>query len=449
MSEEDRELLARISALAGQINRHKNQQAGFQSSESSRGYRRMLTTPRLNKYQFSLYGVENNSRYRGSSYGGRGYRVGRPPAVHRHRTLNLNAQASSSESSPATPVSSTDNSQWVSKTDRHKQLINANIYQQQAESRAQAIEETRQRKLTQQKSSERARFNKFLQHSHSNSYQNHGQAEITITDIRFLVRDGGKKLVRAADNSSDAPPTPKSTTVAGVRFHRTKTGNLVANRVVKDHRYVAALCIDMYLTRIIRRSGAVKKVDELCKIFSTTGSCPKGPSCRYMHDPNKVSICKDFLKEGRCMNGENCDLSHELTNERVPNCVHFAKGNCSNPDCQYSHSAALPSAPVCEDFGYRGYCEKGAQCTERHVFECPAFSNTGICKTKGCKLLHRERASVLRNQVRQEQDDTMEDISSDEGPVDSDDVDSDEVAEFLEADENDSDFENSKDFIRL
>ncbi|TQV97218.1 CCCH zinc finger protein [Cordyceps javanica] len=415
MSEEEKDLLDRISALAGQINRHKNQQAGFQPLSSSRGYH------------------QQNSRFRGSSYRGRGYRVGRPAVVHRHRTLHLNAQPSSSESSPSTPVSSTDNAQWVSRTDRHKQLINASIYQQQAQSRAQAIEETRQRKLTQQKSSERTRFNKFLQQSHGGSSRNQEQAEINIANIRFLVREGGKKLVRAADNSSDAPPTPKSTAVAGVRFHRTKTGNLVANRVIKEQR----------------RSGAVKKVDELCKIFSTTGSCRKGPSCRYQHDPNKVAICKDFLKEGRCINGEHCDLSHELTMERVPNCLHFARGNCSNANCQYSHSAAVPSAPVCEDFGYRGYCEKGAECTERHVFECPAFSNTGICKTKGCKLLHRERASVLRNQVRQEEDDTMADISSDEEPADSDDVDSDEVAEFLEADEDDSDFEHGKDFIPM
>ncbi|EGX92068.1 CCCH zinc finger protein [Cordyceps militaris CM01] len=435
MSEQDRELLDRISALAGQINRHKNQRAGFQPSQSSRDYR------------------HQNIHYRGNAYRGRGYRVGRPPAVHRHRTLTLNAQPSSSESTPSTPVSSTDNAQWVSKTDRHKQLINASIYQQQAQSRAQAMEETRQRNLTQQKSSERSRFNNFLQHTYN--AQKQAQAEISIGNIRFLVRDGGKKLVRAADNSSDAPLTPKSTIVAGVRFHRTKTGNLVANRVIKEHR----------------RSGAVQKVDELCKIFSTTGnfsfsaadgsdatnkfrgtyrgSCRKGPSCRYQHDPHKVAICKDFLKDGRCINGEHCDLSHELTLERVPNCLHFAKGNCSNANCQYSHSAALPSAPVCENFGYRGYCDKAATCTERHVFECPAFSNTGTCKTKGCKLLHRERASVLRNQVRQEQDDTMEDISSEEESADSDDVDSDDVAEYLEADEGDSDFEHGKDFIPL
>jgi hypothetical protein len=32
--------------------------------------------------------------------------------------------------------------------------------------------------------------------------------------------------------------TPKMTVIAGVKFHRTKTGNLVAQRIVKDHRYV-------------------------------------------------------------------------------------------------------------------------------------------------------------------------------------------------------------------
>ncbi|OAA35321.1 CCCH zinc finger protein [Beauveria brongniartii RCEF 3172] len=412
MSEEERELLDRISALAGQINRHKNQQAGFQPSQSSRSLRRTSTAPFLTGSWFSSTLIEQNPRYRGTSYRGRGYRIGHPP-VHRHRTLNLNAHASSSESSPSTPVNASDNPQWVSKTDRHKQLINANIYQQQAQSRAQAIEETRKRKLTRQHNSERARFNNFIQQSQGNSIQNHEQPEIMIDSIRFLVRDGGKKLVRAADNSSDAPSTPKTAAVAGVRFHRTKTGNLVAHRVVKDHR----------------RPGAVKKVDEPCQIFSTTGSCSKGPSCRYQHDPNKVAVCKDFLKEGRCINGEHCDLSHELTMERVPNCLHFAKGNCSNPNCQYSHSAALPTAPVCEDFGYRGYCGKGGECTERHVYECPAFSNTGT--------------------LRQEQDATMQDVSSEEELDNSDDVDSDDVAEFLQADEDDSDFENGKDFIPL
>ena len=221
------------------------------------------------------------------------------------------------------------------------------------------------------------------------------------------------------------------------------------------------------------------KLDQLCKIFSMTGnsssrhcckllnrdalaqshhptndtdfasigSCQKGARCRYVHDPQKVAVCKDFLKEGKCANGESCDLSHELTPERVPNCLHFAKGHCAKADCPYTHSKASPGAPVCKAFGFYGFCSNGADCTERHVFECPDFSNTGRCKNKGCKLPHRERASVLRNQSKDEDD--GEDVSSDEEAAASDDVDSDAVAEFIEDDSDDSDFENAKDFIPL
>jgi len=92
-----------------------------------------------------------------------------------------------------------------------------------------------------------------------------------------------------------------------------------------------------------------------------------------------------------------------------------------------------------------GYCDKGDECEERHVFECPDFSNTGKCKKKGCKLLHRERASVLRKRTSE---DETEDLSSDAESVDSDDVDSDEVEEFItDGVGDDTDFKVQKDFI--
>lgn len=85
-----------------------------------------------------------------------------------------------------------------------------------------------------------------------------GLNEISVNGIRFRVLDGGKKLVKAPGEScvtvyrflvtvaherfSDDPAspamTPKLTIIAGVKFHRTKTGNLVAQRIVRDHRYV-------------------------------------------------------------------------------------------------------------------------------------------------------------------------------------------------------------------
>lgn len=277
--------------------------------------------------------------------------------------------------------------------------------------------------------------------------------------------------------------TPKMTVIAGVKFHRTKTGNLVAQRIVKDHRYVHVPRTITILTQAVDLAWSknlindAKSFQRLVIVFLIVfyiyknrmsyrsarqwrrwgskltinpcplGSCPKGPACRYVHDPDKVALCKDILKDGKCPNGESCDLSHELTPERVPNCLHFAKGQCSRPDCPFTHSKASPSAPVCAAFGFCGYCDKGADCTDRHVFECPDFSNTGFCKTRGCKLLHRERASVLRNQAKQR--DEAQDVSSEDESVDSDDVDSDEVAEFLEGDSDDSDFDNPKDYLPL
>lgn len=175
--------------------------------------------------------------------------------------------------------------------------------------------------------------------------------------------------------------------------------------------------------------------------------------CRYIHDPSRVAACKEFLQKGTCPAGDQCDLSHDLIPERTPHCVHFAKGNCRASECSYTHRILPLGAPVCQSFGIYGYCDKGISCSDRHVFECPDFSNTGVCKTKGCKLPHRERASVLRkaNAALVEQnasEDDEDDLSSDDGnnSVSSDDVDSDEVEEFV-GEEDPMDFE--KDFISL
>lgn len=416
MSEEEKELLARIGQLAGQINRHKNQQSA----------------PRPVANHHPGHNRHNTYRHVNAPYPPRANRTSRPP-VHHHRTLHLNATGGPVNSGSSSNGSETPPG-WVARNDRHRQLINANVYEKESQTRTKAIEETRQRKLSGHRHREKTQFNDFLkrQAGSSNAPTNTaGRNEIAIEGILFRVVDGGKKLVKVPDAPNSSSHTPKTAVVAGVKFHRTKTGNLVANRIVNDQR----------------RSGAVKKVNEPCKVFSTTGSCPKGPRCRYMHDPTKVALCKDFLKDGRCANGESCDLSHDITPERTPNCVHFAKGYCTKSDCPYTHSKAPPSAPVCRAFGFNGYCEKGADCTERHVFECPDFSNTGRCKVKGCKLLHRERASVLRNQAKT--DEAMEDVSSDDEAPDSDDVDSDEVAEFIDADSDGSDFEDHKDFLSL
>jgi len=170
-----------------------------------------------------------------------------------------------------------------------------------------------------------------------------------------------------------------------------------------------------------------------------------------------VAICKDFLLKGSCPSGDSCDLSHDLTPERTPTCLHFAKGNCSNPTCRYTHVHVSPTALICRDFGIYGYCEKGASCQERHAHECPDFSNTGICNTKGCKLPHRYKASIIRkNTARGDApvEEQNSDLSSDEDEdeIDSDDVDSDDLDEEYLGDEagtKDPDIPMQRDFVQL
>ena len=152
------------------------------------------------------------------------------------------------------------------------------------------------------------------------------------------------------------------------------------------------------------------------------GHCSKGPHCPYIHDPAKVAICPAYMATGTCPAGSNCDLSHHVTAERVPACVHFQHGRCSKADCRYAHVLVSPgNGDICRRFAINGYCEKGAQCGERHVFECPDYASTGTCSRKKCRLRHVDRAGQIRKHVARagpspatESKGTTSDVSSDE-----------------------------------
>lgn len=126
------------------------------------------------------------------------------------------------------------------------------------------------------------------------------------------------------------------------------------------------------------------------------GRCVKGSRCLYTHDPTSVALCKDFLQKGFCPAGDFCDLSHDLSPERTPTCLHFLRGRCSNQSCRYVHVGLNPAALVCYDFATFGYCKRGAQCSDRHVHECPAYANTGVCPDKKCRLPHPDSAGQIR-----------------------------------------------------
>ncbi|KAK3996526.1 hypothetical protein QBC44DRAFT_149913 [Cladorrhinum sp. PSN332] len=442
---EDREMLDRIARLAGQINRHRNQQAGF-----------VPPPPQRPIHHHHHAGYHTGWR-RGTHHPYRGSFAsrGRLP-VHRNRSLVLNGSSATRSTNPADvdsgAASDSSASSWVTKNDRHLQLINTSVYEKQSQTRVQAMGETRQQKLAMKNKQERAMLLSHLNrltnsaggYGAANKQTSNGKYTINVQGIEFTVTKNGSKLVKVPGDGNSAKATPKMATIGGVKFYRSKNGNLYRHGIVKAQR----------------QTGAVKKVNVPCNQFSMTGSCAKGPRCRYIHDPHKVAICKDYLL-GSCPSGEDCDLSHDPTPERTPTCLHFGRDSCNKTDCKYAHVKVSPGAPVCHAFGRYGYCDKGVNCTDRHAFECPDFSNTGVCKVKGCKLPHRERASVLRkatlsasnNNSSSSEDAEMEDVSSDEDgqSVDSDDVDSDEVDEFIGQDDDDGglDFTEQRDFIEF
>jgi len=185
----------------GQINRHKNQQQSTSSSPYSR-----------------IAGVQQDNRgwrpARGG-YGPRGFQRGRRGTpIHRHRTLVLNGSKSSSAGGTG---NSTDNDTpetasvtniapaWVSKTDRHLQLINPAIFEKQTQDRTKAIEATRKLRLKQRDEHERLKIDRHLQRLGTVPLSDPTRVrpsatttnyEIIIQGIKFRITKGGSKLVK-------------------------------------------------------------------------------------------------------------------------------------------------------------------------------------------------------------------------------------------------------------
>ncbi|KAG9627140.1 hypothetical protein KCU64_g18438, partial [Aureobasidium melanogenum] len=341
---------------------------------------------------------------------------------YRNRSLVVNSSVGSPASQPASPATPapTSSDKFVSKRDRHMQLINTSVYDQKTQQRQLEIEATLREKQRLRDMKEKARVMGAFQpqqtasttYGVSPSAGTDAVRDIQINNLRFRVAADGSKLIRMFDDSNTDPgATPKITRVAGVTFHRSKHG-----------------------------------------------MCAHGNRCRYTHDPNKIAVCKDFLRSGRCVAGDACNLSHETTPHRVPACTHFLRGNCTNPDCRYAHVAVNPAAPACRAFGTIGYCEKGADCTERHVFECPDYANTGVCRNKKCRLPHVDTAGNMRKAKSAEakmDDAETSDLSSDEesyDEIDYDDVDSDNFSDnevMGGTDERDHELSQQQDYVRF
>ncbi|KAI9662147.1 MAG: hypothetical protein M1831_002843 [Alyxoria varia] len=490
---EDSELQAKIAAIAGRINRHKAQETS--------------DTPQKQEHGAPSYGHRHWMPQRGTPYGvprgrarGRAYRG----ATHSNRTLVLNASSRNSgteagevNNAPAAVSTATgdENNSWVSQRGRHMQLINNSVYEKKASEKVQAMEETRKQKERAREEKEKSKIQRHLQllqnqnaAAPTNIPGQRATPELFVKDVRFIVADNGSKLVKASgdfeslfllqaylssnsfpDDANRAKPTPKTTHVGGVTFIRSKHGNMYRAGLVRNKRSEGPRLNNglwnTHLSHHLRNRDGIKKSTELCPQFSTTGSCSHGPLCRYTHDPTKTAICRDFLQTGKCPSGTSCDLSHDPTPSRVPACHHFLRGNCTAEDaCRYAHVRVSPAAPVCRAFAVLGYCDKGADCAERHVHECPDYANKQFCRNKKCRLPHVDRAGQLRKSAAKSandgeaaeaaasaDDDGSSDVESDDEELgDSDDVDSDDMEdEVVLPDEDTRQLGEQRDFVQL
>ncbi|KAN0084781.1 hypothetical protein V8E54_001248 [Elaphomyces granulatus] len=383
---EDQDLLAKIGQLAGQINQRKNQHAQPQRPFSGRP----CAPSRGSRHPPGW-----------APYRGRG-------STHRNRTLVLNnSKSSGADTTPPPGVSSDIDNEikpsgfngWVAKRDRHMQLINSAIYDKETQARTRAIEETRMLKAHRRAKLEEDKVVRYAQSigrqhlgnvSGSTTASYPASYQILVNDIPFQVARGGSKLIRISSalltrnlasraglpflgDPNTANNTPKRVTVGGVAFVRSKNGNLhrLGAEPATRGLLAAMFTIRIKLPSARNSSKLVTVVLERCAIF---------PMNHRLTDPLFACISSEGVV-------------------RTRNVVILM----------------------------------GAECEERHAYECPDYANGGICNKNKCTLPHVDRAGQIRKNAANKAgtptpDEDKDDVSS-EGEeydeIDSDDVDSD------------------------
>ena len=210
---------------------------------------------------------------RGTPYGYARGRARNAVANHRNRTLIMNNSVSKPDEVTGVKLvgsetrndtmnqvqSPTNAGSWVSKRDRHMQLINTSVYDRVSQERVRSMEATNDSRQRQRSDIEKVRLKRHFQ-SLANSSSSADKAssslatrEIEINCIRFRLTDGGSKLMRVsgrgfeviwepcfnknADDPNTARATPKRTKVAGITFIRSKNGNLYRSGLIKNKKY--------------------------------------------------------------------------------------------------------------------------------------------------------------------------------------------------------------------
>ena len=497
---EEAELKAKIAALNSQIDQVKQQPPAYAAHGGHSPFRNHASQSwRGQNRWFSPY-----------SRGGRGGRAGYKHVQNRSLVLNAPSSTPTPPSEPSTPhnepatVSNTPKDGYIAaRRPGTNQLINREAYDREQKQKQEQHERTRAAKRHKVDREERTKLHQYA--------SGQGNRELIVEGIRFQLREDGSKLIRIsgktarttlfghsdgilsfADND-EGKETPRKVTIADVDFFRTKTGNLVrANALKTTTRYQLTeishnagrnsrysygrlqprkssiqceefvkhgthpsnheLDLDHLRTRAHRFALAGKSCSSLTHV---AGTCPRGPMCRYAHDPNKVAICTKFLRSA-CSKGDDCDLSHSPTYSNTPACTHFLRGNCTKDACRYPHVHVSPTASVCAPFARLGYCSN-QDCGKRHVFECPDYANTGYCAKAAsglCSLPHPDHAAAMRKAAAKQAKMEIEndsDLSSEEDDEENmpafEDIDSDDVEDMTDVQTYDHELTQQQDYV--
>lgn len=206
------------SPSAGQINRHKSQQAGAATSPAHHYHPYHCMSSRCDRSERGPNSPQApTNAYSSWGRGAGGYQArggrGAKAAPHRHRSLILNNTANhnggtqpagSARPDPDSGANSdASSSSWVTKKDRHLQLINPAVYEKEAQARSKAMAESTRQKERVADDRERS---KLLAHLRGGAtpvtpvgYANArpaAQYEVVVDGIRFNVAKNGSKLVK-------------------------------------------------------------------------------------------------------------------------------------------------------------------------------------------------------------------------------------------------------------
>ena len=121
------------------------------------------------------------------------------PTSHRHRSLVLNKQTNRPTDSPDENNGTGQKEAYVTKHDRHFQLINTSIYDRETQQRHKAIEETRRQKVIKKGQQEKQKIQQHIQANVPRAAN--GIYQITINGIQFSVINDGTKLERIRGRS--------------------------------------------------------------------------------------------------------------------------------------------------------------------------------------------------------------------------------------------------------